>query len=214
MTRSKPFLTLIIRAISLLMVLSVSCVKPAIMAKSGGGLDEKLAELNKISGLVVYGDISVKSKDVNMEGDFRMSINRENMGMDIYSKGIKAGEIIIEAGEVRTHPRIGNEYLEYMFAVIMRDSVTWWNIHGYDFVDNGILYVIRNSWKKIYMDPSVLIPKKQVIRLTKYREIEISYSDVKDYGFHPFPSRIEFQFRSYECTLLIKRLEIGKMLRG
>ncbi|HDL19833.1 MAG TPA: hypothetical protein ENH38_05580 [Nitrospirae bacterium] len=178
------------------------------------GFNEKVAKLRSIDDIEIKGDISVHGGNRDFRGSFIMSVKGEDMDMNISSKGITAGSIHLKGGNIEMTPSLGDEYVEYMFAVILRDALVWWNIYGYDTVITGSNYVIRNSWKKIYVNPVFLLPEKQIVRMTRHREVEISYADVRDYGFSMLSSKVKFEYNRYKCNLSITDIEVGKVSKS
>jgi hypothetical protein len=175
--------------------------------------NEKLKRISRAKGISVNGTIAIKGKGKDLKGSFVMSINGDDMDMHIFTNGISQGSITLKGSLVNVSPLLDDEYLEYMFAVILRDSVKWWNIYEYDVIKTEDYYLMRNSWKKVYVNKLMLVPEKQIVRLTNQREVVISYDEIREYGFGLLPSRIDFKYRSYRCVLYIERFEIKEMIK-
>ncbi|MEE9524594.1 MAG: hypothetical protein V3V59_07585 [Thermodesulfovibrionales bacterium] len=222
MKRKKQYL---ITALSLIVLSgNLSCTKPGVSVQVEptviqkesvpfvhGSFNYKIKKIRRINAVDVQGGITVQGNGKDVKGNFVMSIDGDDMDMYIHANGIAAGSISLKGSMVDVTPSLDDEYMEYMFAVILRDSVKWWNIHEYDVVNTENYFLMRNSWKKVYVNALMLVPEKQVIRLTKQREVVISYGEIHDYGFGMFPSRIDFRYRGYRCVLLVERIEIKEM---
>lgn len=180
---------------------------------SGKSLDEKIQRLRTIRGIEVHGTINVNGRGKDIQGSFVMAINGDDIDMVIHSKGIIAGRIDLKGNIVNTSPSLKDEYIEYMFAVILRDAVTWWNIYEYDIAQFDRHFIMRNSWKKLYVSSVTLVPEKQVVRLTKQREIVITYGDIRDLGFGLMPATILFAYDDLKCRLSLTHLEIHEVIR-
>ena len=180
---------------------------------AGESFNEKIRKLSRIKGVEVRGTINVSGRGKNVQGSFVMFIDGDNMDMVVHSKGIMAGSIDLKGNVVKTSPSLNDEYIEYMFAVILRDSVTWWNIHGYDILNTDTYHIMRNSWKKLYISAVTLVPEKQIVRLTKHREAVITYGDMRNFGFGLMPSTIAFGYNDLACRLSLESLEIREVVR-
>lgn len=186
---------------------------PSLPSSSGGDLLAKLYVLQTVPGVVAKGTVSLRNTASVKEGSFKLTIAGETMSMEISSKGFKIGEIILRDNTVSMNPRLKDEYLEYMFAVILRDSVTWWNITGYQLVSHEASYVLRNSWKKVYISRQNLTPDRQVIRMMNFKAVEVQYASPRDYGFAVLPANIRFSYEGYECVLDIDRMAVKDAFR-
>jgi hypothetical protein len=190
-----------------------ACSRPAIQQDQISAEPEtvdfssRMESLGKIHRITVRGGISLKTPSGIKAGDFSATIESDNMEMRISVKGIQAGQVSLKDSVVTMDPHLKEEYLEYMFAVVVRDSITWWNIHGYDLVKNEHYLLLRNSWKKVYVHPQTWVPDRQVFRLTGFRSVQVSYSDNRDFGFALLPSKIQFSFDAYDCTLTLEEME-------
>lgn len=231
MVRLKQFLILIVN-IAILIIVS-ACSKPASVVRqhaeiepqverekeysempSTNSLDEKMQRLKIIETLVTRGDITVKGRKRNISGSFIMVIDGEDLDMEISSKGIPVADITLKDGKVHISTSLKDEYHEYMFAVILRDAIMWWNIFGYDVVDNKESFILRNSWKKIYLNALSLVPEKQVVRMRRHREVTVTYSNTRNFGIGMFPSRLEFHYATYQCNVTINRIDVEKITQN
>jgi hypothetical protein len=191
-------------------------VEPTIIQKESvpilnESFNDKIKKISRVKAVDVKGIITVQGNGKDVKGNFVMSIDGDDMDMYIHANGISAGSITLKGSMVDVTPSLDDEYIEFMFAVILRDSVKWWNIHEYDVVKTENYYLMRNSWKKVYVNALMLVPEKQVVRLTKQREVVVSYEEIHDHGFGMFPSRIDFRYRGYLCVLFVERIEIKEM---
>lgn len=175
-------------------------------------LNEKIKRLGRAKEISVHGRIQLQGKGKNLKGSFAMSIDGDDMDMHIFTNGISQGSITLKGSSVNASLSFYDEYLEFMFAVILRDSVKWWNIHEYDVVKTDDHYLMRNSWKKVYVNTLTLVPERQIVRLTKQREVVISYGEIHEYGFGLLPSRIDFKYRGHRCVLNVERFEIKEIV--
>lgn len=183
---------------------STSIMAPGI---EHGGLSEKMERLGKFDRIVVRGLMVLKTPSGAREGDYALSIEGNEMTMDIFAKGLKVGEITVHDNVATVKPTLNDEYLEYMFAVIIRDSIVWWKIYEYDLLTYQDFHVLRNSWKKVYVKTDMLTPSRQIFRLMKFRSVEVIYSDDRLFGNELLPSKITFNYRNYNCRITIEDME-------
>lgn len=172
------------------------------------GLDEKLNHLKKISQILVHGDIILQKSNRKVQGNFVLSVKGDDIDMQVFSKGISVGEITLENNKITMSPSLNNEYLDYMFAVVVRDSITWWNIYDYAIKSGSEAYILKNSWKKVYIDSFMLVPVKQIFSLRWFKKVDVDYSKIEDFGFGLLPSQITFSYKTYDCMLSVGRIEI------
>ncbi len=203
----------------------MSCGKPAMVSRTDTsfGIDKthetaayneslvnRLERLKGSGPITAKGKIRMQKADRNVKGDFSMTIDGEDMSMSVSSKGISAGKIELTGLTVRMEPSFDDEYLEYMIAVVIRDSISWWNIHNYDITRSYGMDVLRNSWKKVYIDPDLVLPRKQIISLTKQRFIKVEYDGLDNGQSKVVPGTIQFMHGDMKCELLIDSLEVNR----
>ncbi len=87
--------------------------------------NERIQRISRVKGITVNGSITVKGKGKDLKGNFAMSIDGDDMEMYIHANGISQGSITLKGSMVDVTPSLDDEYIEFMFAVILRDSVKW-----------------------------------------------------------------------------------------
>lgn len=179
----------------------------AVPDRQPDSLTDKLERLEQQGEITVRGFLVLKTPSGVREGDYALTINGDDMSMDIFAKGLKVGDILIKDNVATVRPGLRDEYLEYMFAVIIRDSIAWWNIYGYELLIFPDYYILRNSWKKLYIRTDMMTPSRQIFRLMKFRTVEVMYSDERPFRGEMLPSNINFNYSNYDCKITISSLE-------
>ncbi|MGW8272168.1 MAG: hypothetical protein ACWGN7_02135 [Thermodesulfovibrionales bacterium] len=171
-------------------------------------VEAKIGRLMRAPVVEASGTINVKGGSLNRGGTFSVVIRGEDMSLEVYSGGVRVAQVESVGGSVRMTPRLRDEYLEHMFAVILRDSIMWWDIERYETVTYERHVLLRNSWRKLYVDRERLLPERQVFRLTGMKTVEVIYSGDRQFSAGVLPSGILFVFDAYECALDIETVSL------
>jgi len=167
-------------------------------------LATKIQRLASWKRLNVRGTIVIQTPSGKREGEYELTISGDDMTMEISAKGIKAGEVIIRDNNASISPSLEDEFMTHMFAVIIRDSISWWNITGYELLDFKDVHVLRNSWRKIYIRPGDLTPVRQIFKLMKFRTVEVMYGDGRQFNNEMLPALLRFNYMKYSCEMNIE----------
>lgn len=200
----------------LLLALLASCAGESVRTEEAvlssfpdATIEAKIDRLKRAAVVEASGVIEVRGISMERRGNFSLVIRGEDLSLEVYAGGIRVAEVELAGGVARTSPNLGNEYLEHMFAAILRDSITWWNVMRYETVEYERYLLLRNSWRKLYVDRLQYVPERQIFRLTGMRTVEVTYSGQKRFSAGLLPSRVRFVFDGYECVLDIKTVTLS-----
>lgn len=201
------------------LVLLVSCgnqsVRPAMAPPSfpDATVEEKIDRLRLAPVVEAAGTIEVRGISLNRSGNFSLVVKGDELSLEVYSSGIRIARVELVAGSVRMIPHLRDEYLEHMFAVVLRDSILWWDMQGYETVEYERKVLLRNSWRKLYINLLTRSPERQIFRLTGMKTVEVFYSDDRQFAAGFLPSGILFVFDAYECVLHFESVSLTTDVR-
>ncbi len=176
------------------------------------GLEEYLNKLDSISSIKFLFSIHFKKGDEELKGSASMTIQGEDSELRVYSMGFLISEIRLKNGEITTEGKRISDDKALLLMKALRSCLLWWDIKEREIELSEDLILVRNSWKKVYLDKNHL-PLLQEIEFPNLTSplseaVRIDYSRpqfYRDAGLW-YPSMIYVRLKNNEITLQIERI--------
>ena len=153
----------------------VSCApRQAVAPSYEGNLNDLLSKLNDTKTIEAVLAIDYEKNDSTMSGDASLNISDNSLLLRIYYLGFLAGEVKENNGIIQSKPRL-DKNKSIILVDGLKYSFFWWNIKNYLLDEREGLFVLRNSYRKLYIDKKTLLPVKQTIELHDGEELNIFY---------------------------------------
>lgn len=153
----------------------VSCAPKQVVAPSyEGDLNDLLSKLQDTKTVEAVLAIDYEKNDSTMSGDASLNISDNSLLLRIYYLGFLAGEVKEDNGVIQSKPRL-DKNKSIILVDGLKYSFFWWNIKNHLLDERDGLFVLRNSYRKVYIDKKTLLPVKQTIELHNGEELNIFY---------------------------------------
>ena len=186
----------------------LSCVTPRVEMPVYEGIDVRdvLNSRNTISSIDTTFSIIFEKDDTEIRGDGVLNISRNgNLNLRVYSFGFLALELTSEDGIIKSVPRL-DRGKSTILTYGLRDCLFWWDINDFEVAEKDGMYLLRNPFRKIWIDGKTMLPLKQIITLEDGRDIAISYENPEKVGDIWYPLKIRIELSHYFVTLKIKEI--------
>ncbi|MBZ0157877.1 MAG: hypothetical protein K8I29_16900 [Alphaproteobacteria bacterium] len=161
----------------LLLLFLASCAPKHIdTSLEGVRLEQVLDELQRVSSIEAVLSLEYEKKDSTMSGDALLQLAQDTLTMRIYYLGFLAGEITEEEGIIRSKPKLDRNK-SILLVEGLRNSFFWWNMKEYRLQEGEDVYILSNSYRKVFISKKTLLPVRQTIELESGDTIEIAYDE-------------------------------------
>jgi len=153
----------------------VSCAPKQVIAPSyEGNLNDLLTKLNDTKTIEAVLAIDYEKNDSTMSGDASLNISDNSLLLRIYYLGFLAGEVKENNGIIQSKPRL-DKNKSIILVDGLKYSFFWWHINNYTVDEKEDLFVLKNSYRKLYIDKKTFLPVKQTVELHNGEELNIFY---------------------------------------
>lgn len=175
---------------------------------------EYLAELDSLERIKFLFTIKINKQDEEISGNASMTVNREEVLLRVYSFGFLISEIKLSQGHIFTEGKKIPDEKAYLLIEALRSCLLWWDMEEREIEDKDNRYIVRNSWRKVYVYRNYL-PEKQEIYLPEVPSAVIIYDKPLLYLIEEahnrglwFPSEIKVRLQGNEIRLNIEKITI------
>ncbi|MCX7794171.1 MAG: hypothetical protein N2257_07205 [Thermodesulfovibrionales bacterium] len=175
---------------------------------------EYLSELDSFEKIKFLFTIKVNRGGEEMSGNASMTVNGKDLLLRVYSFGFLLSEIKLSEGNIITEGRKIPEERAYLLMEALRSCLMWWEMDEREVEEWDHGYIVRNSWKKVYINRKYL-PEKQEIYLPEVTSVVMTYNkpvfylvDEKENRGLWFPSEITVKIQDTETRLDIEKMTI------
>lgn len=178
-------------------------------------LDDMLKRLNSINDIEAVLSVEYESSDNSMSGDALLKMSKDSLNLRIYYLGFLVGEVSEKEGIIMSNPKLSRNKSAILIDGL-RNSLFWWYIEEYTRLDGEDLYILENSFKRVFIDKKTFLPIRQTVELRDGERLEILYEipkrveeSEKDTFFELwYNSKITFKLKNHIATIKIKNLKI------
>ncbi len=200
----------------ILLIITLSCAKRLTFSPEQRLTPEEyLQELKKIKNMKFIFSINLKRNDETISGDASLKINGEETKLSIYSMGFLISEIKTEGNSIEMKGKNLNKEKAILLIEGLRNTFMWWNIEEMEIQKIDDTVILRNSWRKVFLERRSLIPFQQYIYLDRSFTISILYSEpekisaINNIDSLYFPSKINITIpKNGEIIMKVKEIEI------
>ncbi|MCL4537487.1 MAG: hypothetical protein M1610_07845 [Nitrospirae bacterium] len=215
------------------LLLTVSCAPKHVEMPSyeGVGLNEALSELKNIQSIEAVLSVEYEKNDSTMSGDASLNVSEDKLNLRLYYLGFLAGEVAEDNGIVKSKPRL-DKNKSTVLVDGLKNSFFWWNIKDYTLQEKEDVYVLKNSYRKIFISKKTLLPVQQTIELNDGEALNIFYdvpaknntedqekdspelkstdSELQTQNSKPvwYQSRLRIEFKNYIVKIKIKSYSV------
>lgn len=175
---------------------------------------EYLSWLDSRERIKFLFSINVNKQGEELSGNASLSVDKEDLLLRVYSMGFLVSEIKIYQGNISVEGRKIPESRAYLFIEALKLCLLWWKMDEREIEEKDQRYVIRNSWRKVYLYKNYL-PEKQEIYLPEVSSAVVIYEKPALYTFKEnknegfwFPSEIVVRLQGNEVRLYIEKIVI------
>jgi hypothetical protein len=180
-----------------------------------GNLEEMLQGLRGIRSMKASFSIEFDKGDgLSLKGEGILDLSEDTLDLQVYSMGFLVAEVTADQSGIKSNPSADRNKL-LLLVDGLRNSLLWWTIEGYDIRDEGEYYLLKNSWKRLYIDKDTKMPLRQTIDLEEGRQLEVFYYEPSLYKGRSdrssdmiFPSRIRIELSRYSVDLRMKEINV------
>ena len=203
--RCRPWLVL---AFFLLAVL-LSCSTKRIEIPTYEGVDPRyeLARRDTVGSIRSTFSIQFEKDGGTVKGDAALSLTPDSLELRVYSLGFLVAEVIANDTVTKSDPPLDRSRIE-LLTEGLRNSFFWWSIKDFEIREEGKVYRLWNSWRRLIINKRTLLPERQTIELEDGRELDISYGEPENMGGTWFPSRMRIVLSRYTANVTIKTLTV------
>ncbi len=189
-------------------------------------LNEYLFKLDSIKTVKFLFSIRVNRQGEEISGNASMFINGDDTAggetvLRVYSLGFLISEIRLSDGKIITEGKNLSPEKAYLLIEALRSCLLWWRMEERELEEQDNLIIIRNSWRKVYIDQDY-IPRRQEIDLPQVPSVVINYERPEFYPSEDkefkkgiwFPSLITVRLQGNEISLHIKKIVIVQSSRA
>lgn len=178
-------------------------------------LDEMIHVLKDINHMEALLSVEYESKESLMSGDASLVISRDTLNLRIYYLGFLVGEISEKDGIITSNPKISKNKGTILIDGL-RNSLFWWEMGEFIRENREDNYVLKNTYKMVFIDKKTLLPIKQIIELSDGERLEIFYemprkieeSEKNNLFDIWYNSKITFKLKNHTAIINIKNLKI------
>lgn len=176
--------------------------------------NEYLSELDSIRTVKFLFSIKVNRQGEEISGNASMLINEDDTPggetvLRVYSLGFLISEIRVSDGKIITEGKNLSPEKAYLLTEALRSCFLWWKMEEREVEEKDNLIIVRNSWRKVYIDKDY-IPRKQEIHLPEVASLVINYERPE---FYPSPVNSPSEDRKFKNGIWFPSL-ITVMLQG
>lgn len=209
------------RCRALVLLISILCPAPFLLSAcatkkiempSYKGIEPKdmLAGKENIKSLVSTFSIEFERDGVINRGDAVLRLNHGDVDVQVYSFGMLVAEVSSTADFIRSVPPIDKTKLSLLVDGLS-NSFLWWSIKNPDITDEGGMYLVSNSWRRLFINKKTMQPIKQIIELEDGRQLKVFYGEPDLIGGVWFPSKMRVELSSHSVNLEIKTLSMNPL---
>lgn len=193
----------------ILCLLFSSCAVKRVEIPTYEGVDllSVLKEKGEAKAIEANFSIEFEKDGSIMKGDAVLRLTPDTLDLQVYSLGFLVAEVTSNGGGTRSTPPIDKNRLSMLVDGI-RNSFFWWSVKNPEIREDGDVYRVANSWRRLFLNRKTLMPEKQIIELEEGRRLTVLYDApvLMEAGWVPSKMRIELLNQS--VNLKIKALSI------
>lgn len=174
-------------------------------------IQEYLTELDSLKEIKFLFTIKINKQGEELSGSASMTFNGEDILLRVYSLGFLISEIKFSQGQILTEGKKISDEKVYLLIEMLKSTFLWWNMEEREIEEMDDRYIVRNSWKKLYLYRNYL-PEKQEIYLPEISSVVIKYDKPHLYSMDApnkglwFPSEITTRLQGNEIKINIEKI--------
>lgn len=192
--------------------LPISCATRKLEMPSYEGIELKviLAEKENIRSLSSTFSIEFEKDGSMVRGDAVLKLRPDSLDLQVYSLGLLVAEVSSVNDVTKSVPAIDKNRLLLLIDGL-RNSFLWWSMNNPEIRDDGDIYHVSNSWKRLFINKKTMLPVKQIVELENGRQLNIFYDDPVLIDGIWFPSKMRIELSRYSVNLKIKTLSVNTL---
>ena len=188
-------------------VLLISCAPKRVEIPTYEGVDPRdvLSSMEAVTAMESTFSLEFEKDGNLMRGDAVLRLAPDFLDLQVYSLGFLVAEVTSDKTMTRSDPPVDRNRL-LMLVDGIRSSFFWWSVKYPAISSEDGLYLVSNSWRRLFINSRTMMPEKQIIDLEDGRQLTVLYEEPALMEGGWFPSEMRIELSGQVLSLKIKTL--------